>query len=85
MAALRTIFMGTPELARVSLEAMLQSSDFEILAVVTQPDQPKGRGLKLRPLTGERTGRAGKSPGAATAARTRREFRFRAAKAWSRN
>src|SRR5678810_439257 len=41
--------MGTPELARVSLQALLGRSDFEIIAVVTQPDRPKGRDLKLTP------------------------------------
>ena len=47
--ALRIIFMGTPELAGASLEALLQAKPFEVVAVVTQPDQPKGRGLKLQP------------------------------------
>jgi methionyl-tRNA formyltransferase len=41
--------MGTPELARVSLQALLARSDFEVIAVVTQPDRPKGRDLKLTP------------------------------------
>ena len=48
MAALRIIFMGTPELAATSLQALLAVPDFQVLAVVTQPDQPKGRGLKLQ-------------------------------------
>jgi methionyl-tRNA formyltransferase len=48
MAALRLIFMGTPDLARVSLEALLASSGFEVVASVTQPDRPKGRDLKLQ-------------------------------------
>src|SRR5947207_14096517 len=43
------IFMGTPELARVNLEGLLACRDFETLAVVTQPDRPKGRELKLTP------------------------------------
>jgi methionyl-tRNA formyltransferase len=47
VTALRIIFMGTPELARVSLQALLGRSDFEVIAVVTQPDRPKGRELKL--------------------------------------
>src|SRR5436190_24103638 len=46
---LRIIFMGTPELAGASLRALIASSDFKVVAVVTQPDQPKGRGLKLQP------------------------------------
>jgi methionyl-tRNA formyltransferase len=41
--------MGTPELARVSRQALLGGSDFEVIAVVTQPDRPKGRDLKLTP------------------------------------
>lgn len=41
--------MGTPELARVSLQALLGRSEFEVIAVVTQPDRPKGRDLKLTP------------------------------------
>src|SRR5215469_12944600 len=40
--------MGTPELAAVSLRALISSKSFEIAGVVTQPDQPKGRGLKLQ-------------------------------------
>ena len=41
--------MGTPELARVSLQALQACSDFRVVAVVTQPDRPKGRDLKLTP------------------------------------
>src|SRR6266850_7865733 len=40
--------MGTPELARVSLEALL-AGEFQIVGVVTRPDRPKGRDLKLTP------------------------------------
>jgi len=49
MAALRIIFMGTPELAAASLSALLRESAFQIVSVVTQPDRPKGRELKLQP------------------------------------
>lgn len=48
MSALRIIFMGTPELAGASLRALLAAPEFSVVAVVTQPDQPKGRGLKLQ-------------------------------------
>jgi len=41
--------MGTPELAAASLQALLRQRMFEILAIVTQPDRPKGRDLKLQP------------------------------------
>jgi methionyl-tRNA formyltransferase len=46
---LRVIFMGTAELACASLQALLHSPEFTVLAVVTQPDRPKGRDLKLQP------------------------------------
>jgi len=46
---LRIVFMGTAELACASLKALLASSSFEVLGVVTQPDRPKGRELKLQP------------------------------------
>jgi len=45
---LRIVFMGTPELAAVSLRALLASAEFQVAAVVTQPDRPKGRHLKLQ-------------------------------------
>lgn len=41
--------MGTPELACVSLRELLSASEMEVVAVVTQPDRPKGRELKLQP------------------------------------
>jgi len=46
---MRIVFMGTPELAAVSLRRLIATPEFEVTAVVTQPDQPKGRGLKLTP------------------------------------
>ncbi len=49
MAALRIIFMGTAELSCASLESLAHDETFSIAAVVTQPDKPKGRDLKLQP------------------------------------
>jgi methionyl-tRNA formyltransferase len=49
MAALGIIFMGTAELSCASLEGLIDSPDFRILAVVTQPDRPKGRDMKPHP------------------------------------
>src|SRR5687768_6506630 len=43
---LRIVFMGTPEFAVASLDALL-TAGFSIAAVVTAPDKPAGRGLKL--------------------------------------
>ena len=45
---MRIVFMGTPEFAVPSLEALLRSSD-EVVGIVTQPDRPKGRGQELAP------------------------------------
>jgi methionyl-tRNA formyltransferase len=47
-SGLKIIFMGTPDFAVPSLRA-LHDSGHEVLAVVTQPDRPKGRGRKLAP------------------------------------
>jgi methionyl-tRNA formyltransferase len=43
---LRIVFMGTPALAAFSLKA-LHESGYNVVAVVTAPDKPAGRGLKL--------------------------------------
>ena len=42
----RLIFMGTPDFAVPTLKALI-SHGYDVLAVVTQPDRPKGRGKKL--------------------------------------
>lgn len=44
---LRIIFLGTPDFAVASLAAMLQHG-FNIVAVVTAPDKPAGRGMQLK-------------------------------------
>jgi len=44
---MRVGFAGTPEFARVALEA-LQAAGHEIVLVLTQPDRPAGRGMKLQ-------------------------------------
>src|ERR1700744_2814141 len=49
MIPLRIIFMGTAELSCASLERLAGNPAFEVVAVVTQPDKPKGRDLKLTP------------------------------------
>jgi methionyl-tRNA formyltransferase len=49
MAALKIIFMGTAELSCASLEKLARDEKFSVVAVVTQPDKPKGRELKLTP------------------------------------
>ncbi len=44
---MKLVFMGTPEFAVPSLEALLAASD--LVAVVTRPDRPQGRGLRVTP------------------------------------
>ena len=43
---MRILFMGTPDFARYSLEA-IYNVGHEIIGVVTNPDKPKGRGMKM--------------------------------------
>lgn len=44
---IKIVFFGTPKIAVKSLEYLNNSKDFEVAAVVTQPDKPAGRGKKL--------------------------------------
>ncbi len=46
---MKIIFFGTPQFAVPTLEALLKSPDFEVMAVVTQPDKRRGRGNELSP------------------------------------
>jgi methionyl-tRNA formyltransferase len=46
---MRIVFMGTAELACPCLEALAKMPGHEVVAVVTQPDRPKGRDLKPTP------------------------------------
>ncbi len=43
---MRIVFMGTPDFAVASLDALI-SNNFNVVAVVTAPDKPAGRGLKM--------------------------------------
>lgn len=47
MTPMRVVFAGTPEFARVALER-LHAAGFAIPLVLTQPDRPAGRGMKLQ-------------------------------------
>ncbi len=48
MNALKIIFAGTPDFAVPALQA-LHDKGYEVAGVLTQPDRPSGRGLKLHP------------------------------------
>ncbi len=44
---MRVVFMGTPDIAATCLKKIL-ADGFEVVGVYTQPDRPKGRGMKLQ-------------------------------------
>ncbi len=43
---MRVVFMGTPEIAAICLKKII-ADGFDVVACYTQPDRPKGRGMKL--------------------------------------
>ncbi|RUO35871.1 methionyl-tRNA formyltransferase [Aliidiomarina sanyensis] len=45
---MRVLFAGTPDFAARHLQALLDTSDMEVVGVYTQPDRPAGRGKKLQ-------------------------------------
>lgn len=49
MNKINLVFFGTPDIGLKSLEHLHKSDKFNVLAVVTQPDKPSGRGQKLTP------------------------------------
>ncbi len=49
MTRLRTVFFGTSPFAVPTLEKLFEDTDIELVAVITQPDRPAGRGKKLTP------------------------------------
>ena len=46
---MKVIFLGTPEIAVPTLEALFADKFFEVVGVLCQPDRPKGRGNKVTP------------------------------------
>jgi methionyl-tRNA formyltransferase len=46
-ARTRVVFCGTPQFAVPTLKHLLGNSDFELVAVITQPDRPRGRGHEV--------------------------------------
>lgn len=49
MSQIRVVFLGSPQFAVPSLNALIEASEIHIPLVVTQPDRPAGRGRKLQP------------------------------------
>lgn len=46
---MRIVFLGTPEVAVPSLQALLEADDVEVVAVVTNPDRARGRSKRPQP------------------------------------
>lgn len=44
---MKILFMGTPDIAKITLEAIYEKEGTEIVGVVTQTDKQKGRGMKI--------------------------------------
>jgi methionyl-tRNA formyltransferase len=57
----RILFMGTPEFAVPSLQRLIEDG-YPIIAVVTQPDRPRGRGRKTEPSPVKKTAEAQRIP-----------------------
>ena len=49
MKAVRTIFLGTAELARRSLRTLIHSPAVNLIGIISQPDKPQGRRLRIQP------------------------------------
>ena len=49
MTPLRVIFAGSGEFGVPTLARLIESDEYDVVQVVTQPDRPSGRGLKLTP------------------------------------
>ena len=45
---LRTVFFGTPDFAATSLQALMHAPEINVVAVVSAPDRPSGRGQQLK-------------------------------------
>lgn len=49
MSKVRVCFLGTPEFAVTSLQALIADEHYEVVGVITQPDRPAGRKMQLTP------------------------------------
>jgi methionyl-tRNA formyltransferase len=49
VSRIRIAFLGTPEISKSFLEDLIKDEHFEVVGVITQPDRPAGRKMKLTP------------------------------------
>lgn len=59
---MRVLFMGSGEVACPALERLLDQPDYDVVAVVTQPDRPKGRQRRIAPCPAKAFAEAKKVP-----------------------
>jgi methionyl-tRNA formyltransferase len=62
VAPLRLVFCGTPHFAVPTLQHLLSQSDFDVAAVITQPDRPRGRGQQISSSLVKKTALAANIP-----------------------
>jgi methionyl-tRNA formyltransferase len=62
MSRLRLVFCGTPSFAVPTLKHLLAQKHFEIVGVITQPDRPRGRGLRVTASPVKETALAARVP-----------------------
>lgn len=49
MSKIRILYLGTPDFAVEPLDALARDEHFEIVSVISQPDKPRGRNMKVQP------------------------------------
>jgi methionyl-tRNA formyltransferase (EC 2.1.2.9) len=65
---MKIVFFGTPEFAVPTLSSLLSHPEFEVVAVVTQPDKTPGKRQSVDGFTGKNGGFKSPDPGFAAAA-----------------
>lgn len=48
MSVIRVVFLGTPDIASYCLSSLIKDEHFQVVGVMTQPDRPAGRNMKLQ-------------------------------------
>ncbi len=65
---MKIVYMGTPDFAVAPLAALVENG-YEVEAVITQPDKPKGRGKTMMPTPVKRRSTETRDPGTAAGRR----------------
>ncbi|NMF82086.1 methionyl-tRNA formyltransferase [Nodosilinea sp. P-1105] len=70
---MRLVFFGTPQFAVPSLQRLLAEPDFDVVAVVTQPDKRRGRGKQVQPSPVKQVALAANGPTIVTPRRIKKD------------